>query len=559
MEYSVYLESSVVELKPRVLKFLNTLIEKAKEVKDHAISLKKCEIADMVGKDTRTVSRYLKELQEQDIIEVKGKKGRSGGTLIMFNTELIRFNSSDKALINTNQETIEEALNRKFPKKPEKEPKRSRRTKQQILEDKLLNQEHTEKLNYLNDKVERLGGVPDWSWFKETEDPIGNYRTYLISRMYNRYAALFTDKHNAEVEVTGQGNPVSQVTNDYDVLPMRFFGTSRWYQFEKIRLFLEKNDIDPAVYLSAQFSRSIFNGALKNQKKKMLPYVNALISDTSYDVYKQYCEYQKKVSYTYASYQMIPSQFSDDFVIRALCEGYYNADFGTGMLELRSSIEDFLYNADVSDEEEALYNFYRLTESNLRKSNVSFSTRDTLKKFLILQSLSISGGVSRLPNYVILGSEMVRAILVSIDQNVKSKEDATYMKSLALGMLTYPNLDRDEQVAKGRKYLYQYNVLHETPQVIKLVMQRKGLYLSVVEINKSLSEYGKEKIPLDDFSVLDVGQIVDFIHDNTPVLANKEEVDLSSVTQKRQWDLVGTKEGEESAIAMIDKELGILD
>ncbi|MGV3099169.1 helix-turn-helix domain-containing protein, partial [Streptococcus thoraltensis] len=103
MEYGVYLESSIVDLKPRVLDFLTKIVEKAKEIKDFSIAFKKKELAELAGKDTRTVSRYLSELEEKDIIQTKGVRGRAGGTVIVFNTKMIRFDTSDKAFINSDE------------------------------------------------------------------------------------------------------------------------------------------------------------------------------------------------------------------------------------------------------------------------------------------------------------------------------------------------------------------------------------------------------------------------------------------------------------------------
>jgi len=39
MKYGVYLESSIVNLKPLVLDFLTKIVDKAKEVRDFAISI----------------------------------------------------------------------------------------------------------------------------------------------------------------------------------------------------------------------------------------------------------------------------------------------------------------------------------------------------------------------------------------------------------------------------------------------------------------------------------------------------------------------------------------
>ena len=202
MDYGIYMETAVFDLKPKVRDFLKKLATKAKEAKEYAISFKKKEIAEITGRDIRTASRYLNELEEKNIIKTKGVRGRSGGTVIMFNSKFIHFETSDKAFINSEKPiSIDDIVEKKLPKK-KKEPKnkkRNRRTKQQMIEAKALQEKKQLEIDRLNDKVIELGGVPNWEWFQLTDDPVGNYRTYLISRLYNRYAVLFADKHNAEV------------------------------------------------------------------------------------------------------------------------------------------------------------------------------------------------------------------------------------------------------------------------------------------------------------------------------------------------------------------------
>lgn len=538
MEYGVYLESSIVDLKPRVLDFLTKIVEKAKEIKDFSIAFKKKELAELAGKDTRTVSRYLSELEEKDIIQTKGVRGRAGGTVIVFNTKLIRFDTSDKAFINSDEPiSIDDIVEKKMPKK-EKEPKkktRNRRTKQQMIEAKILRSKEQEELDKLNKELKELGGVPTWDWFKKTDDPVGNYRTYLLSRLYNRYAALFTDRHNAEVDVYGEGNKVPVVSNSYDVLPEEFFGSSRWKQFEKFRQFCEENGIQADIYLSAQFSRSVYNGALNNSKK-VLPFVNALIGDTSYDVYKQYCDYQKRNSVTYVTYQQIPAQFADDFVVRAIIEAYETAEVGTGLLHFRHSIDDFLTGVGVTDKEEALIDFYRLTEENLLNEKVSLKTRDTIKKFVLLQSMILSGGATRLPSYFILGLEHTQVVLASVRKMAQTKEQARDLQAKALGMLLHPTTDQKEQMNSGKTYAYQYSVLDETPKVLELIMDRKNLHLSLSDLNEAFREYGKEKIPVDDYSVLDIDQIVKFM-DNGEYIDEDSIVNYDNIAVKREWEL----------------------
>ena len=548
MEYGVYLESSIVDIKPRVLEFLTKIVEKAKEVKDFAISFKQKELADITGKDTRTVSRYLHELEELDIIKTKGVRGRAGGTVILFNRELIRFDTSDKALINSDEPiTIDDVVERKLPKKV-KEPKektRNRRTKVQMMEAELLKGEKQSKFDQLNKEAQELGGVPNWEWFQKTDNPVGNYRTYLLSRVYNRYAVLFTDQHNSNVMAFNEGNMLPTVSNDYDVMSADFYGSSKWAQFEKFRLFCEENDIDPIVYLSAQFDRSIFTASAKNTKK-MLPFVNALTGDASYDVYQHYVKYRKEFSHSYQVYKFIPIKFADDFVIRALDEAYETAESSKGLLQFRTHIADFLEGLGFSEREDHLLDFYRMTEADLHKKNVSLKTRDTIKKFVLLQSMIQSGGANSLPGYFIVGSEQTQVMLASIASPDMTADEIYDMKTTALGMLIAPKASRDEQTKIGSKYFYQYNVLYETRKVLQLIMERRGLHLSLADLSAAFKEYGKENIPVDDYSLLDVDQIVTVMSQQGAVEEAPADIDLEAVTVKSSYELIGEVFDEDS-------------
>lgn len=546
MNECIYLESSVVELKPRVLDFLSVLVEKAKEAKDYVLALKKKELAEAVGRDVRTVTRYLKTLEKEEIIQIKGRKGRAGGTVILFNPEYIKFETSEKALVNLdNVDDIERIMEEKYPKKEQEQKpnKRKRRTKKQMIEAQILQEKRNSKLKSLNDDIERLGGIPNWEWFKKTDDPVGNYRTYLLSRLYNRYAVLFTDWHNSEVMNGGEGNKVAFISNDYDVLPLRFYGSSRWYQFEKLRKFLEENRIEPAPYLSAQFSRSVFDSS-RRKTKDCLPFVNALISDTCYEAYLQYCDYQKKVSHTYAAYQVVPARFMGDFVVQAIADAYRTAESGNGFLEIRWAVDDFLTGESSSDREDALLAFYRITDRELKNKKVSFKTRDTIKKYLVLQSLIQTGGVKKLPKSIILGLEMSRAVLKSISDHTEDKEQARYLRKYALGVLTHPDLTKEEQVERGGWYNYQYNVLYETPHILRLIMERKGMYISMRELNEAFKEYGRDKIPVDDYSMLDVDQIVRFVSNKVEV-AEPQEIRHEDIVEPEDWLPTGAIGGED--------------
>lgn len=542
MSNNVYLQSTVVTLQPKVLEFLNTLIEKAKKEVEPILTMKRKELAGLVGKNTRTVSRYINELESKSIITTKGKRGRTGGTVIMFNPDKIQFNTStDSAITTDDEETIQEVMERKFPKKEQPIRKRNRRTKRQMIEDNILKTEQQKEVDRLNNKVEMLAGVPNWEWFQETDEPVNNYKTYILSRMYNRYAVLFTDRHNGDVIDLGEGEQVDFIDNKYDCLPKAFYKSSRWNQFDKLRIFLEENDIDPAVYISSQFSRSLFNVEC-GRSKKPLPFINTFLGDSAYEIYQQYCEYQKGFSSAYASFKTIPPQFAYDFVIRLMRDAYDYAHKSVGMFNLKSNIRDFLTGFGGDEKSDALLKFYRVTSKELRDSNISLKSRDVIKKYLIMQSMTMMGGIQRMPKHILLSMETVRAMFMAIDKQGLNKEKTLEIKDRAIGALALPLEDTEEQYSKGRMFHYAHRVLSETPQVIKLILEQMGLYLSVLDINKAIKEYGVDKLPIDEYSMLDVSQIEEFVSSNTlEETKPTEDVDIESITDKRGWQLVGGK------------------
>ena len=547
MENGVYLETSIVNLKPRVLDFLTKLVEKAKELKEYAVSFKKKELAEITGKDIRTTSRYLKELEERRIITTKGVRGRAGGTVIMFNADLIRFETSDKAFINSEKPiSIDDIVEQKLPKKKKekKEATRNRRTKQEMIIAKALEGKKQSEIDMLNDELDKLHGIPNWAWFQSTNDPVGNYKTYLLSRLYNRYAALFVDQNNVDIEQgRAGGNYLKRVTDDYDVLPARFYGSSRWYQFEKFRIFCDENGIEPAKYLSAQFNRSVFEASNKNMDKKKLPFTNALTSETAYEVYLQYVGYNMN-STTYRVYHQIPAKFMDDFVIRAIEEAYESAEEQKGLLQFSSTIRDFFEGDGFGAKEEALLNFYDMTVENMRKQGVSRKSQTVIKKFIMLQSLIQSYGVSGLPEYVILGSEMTHVLLASINHLTKDRKAARKIKERALGVLAYPKAKSEEQLKQGAVLYNRMVTLYETPRVLRLIMERKGLDLTLAGLNAAFKEYGKDKIPLDDYSMLDTDKVMTFMRQGQHV--EEPEINYEDIVDKHGWKLEQSLANEDS-------------
>ena len=52
-----------------------------------ALAIEKSTLAEGYGKSLRTVQRYIKELEDKQYIDTATKKGKGGGTVIVFNKD----------------------------------------------------------------------------------------------------------------------------------------------------------------------------------------------------------------------------------------------------------------------------------------------------------------------------------------------------------------------------------------------------------------------------------------------------------------------------------------
>lgn len=512
MENILYMEQSVLDLRPKVVEFLKEVTKKVEDITSPSVKMKKKELGELVERDVRTVSRYLNELEEDNVIELRSKRGREGGTIILFNTEKIKFKTSDKSILTREEEPedIDEMFNREFPTKPKKEKTRNRRTAEEMVLAKAQKQSRKQKEIELNEAMIFSGGLPDNEWFQKTEDPIGNYKAYLLSRLYNRYAVLITNKHNQEVEERGDGVKMKTLDKNFDSLPMDFVGKSQWTVFKKLQKFLDENNIKPSSYFTAIFSRISFLNMVTG-KKYNIPYVNTLMSDETYKMYTDYKSYGKKAQASYATTGEVSSQFGTDYVIKLLREEYDNPTREYGFSKFKTSIKDFLKGNFTSVEEIALANFYKVTDKNMKKEGVSLESREVIKKFLMFQSLALTKGINALPIDMLVGSEITRAGLKYIDDMSQDKETAQELKAHLLGGLKFPNSETNVQMNAGKKLLEQVEVLGDSNIVVTNIHQKQGLYVSTVELRKAIQEYGRDKLPITDLSTLDINQVKDFV------------------------------------------------
>jgi len=538
----VFIDYSLVNINTKLLDVLTNLINKAKNTVDNVVTFKKTHLAKELGKDVKTVSSHLKELQTSGVFEVGGERGRGKGCVVRFNELLVKFDTSEKALINSDDVNtldadIKDIVKKVYPKKPKKEKpnKRNRRTKQQMLEDKLLRSEKQQRVDDLNAELAETI-FPSWDWFQKTDAPVHNYKAYLVSRIYNRYAYLFAKSTNYFYDKSEEkvGYKVPEVLPDFDVLEKEFMGTINWEHFVKFVDFCEENEINPAVYLTAQFNRSTYAATIKSNVKSAKPFPNALMSEGSYEVYKREESFQKSKHIMKLQGAALKKDFADDPIIMSLDDAYKTADKGNGILSYSQSYRELFRTAESDDTTFALVDFYDYTMDNMKKQGVSKQSQTVIKKFITTQAVMKLYGKSGLPENVILGSEMVRIALASIPQPTISNHEVHMKSASFLGELLLPNATKQEQYNYGGRTFLRLTDTIDHRFTLRLIEQRKGLHVSLKELQDAFKEYGRHNIPLNDYSFLDVEQIEKVFQSANEVA----DYDLEKFTVKSEYNMI---------------------
>ncbi|QVW29056.1 dihydrofolate reductase [Bacillus phage SWEP1] len=556
----VFIDYSLVNINTKLLDVLTNLITKAKNTVDNVVTFKKTHLATELGKDVKTVSSHLKELQTSGICEIGGERGRGKGCVVRFNELLVKFDTSDKAIINSDDvitldTDIKDIVKKAYPKKPKRENpnKRNRRTKKQMLEDRLLQSEKQQQIDELNDELAEII-FPTWDWFQKTDAPVHNYKAYLISRMYNRYAYLFATSTNYFHDKSEEkvGFKVPEVSPSYDVLEKEFMGTINWTHFVKFVDFCEENDINPAVYLTAQFNLSTYSATTKSNVKSAKPFPNALMSEGSYEVYKREENFQNAKRIVNLQSVSLRKGFADDPIIMSLDEAYKTAEKGSGILSHSQPYRELFRSAEGDDTTFALVDFYDYTMENMKKNNVSKQSQAIIKKFITTQAVMHLYGKSGLPENVILGSEMVRIALASIQQPTMSQQEV-HMKSAAfLGNLLLPRETQQEQYNYGGRTFLRLTDTIDHRFTLRLIEQRRGLHVSLKELQDAFKEYGRHNIPLNDYSFLDVEQIEKVFQSANDVV----DYDLDKFTVKSEYNMIqGSYHKTTDLDALISEEL----
>lgn len=476
-----------------------------------ATAIRKTDIADEVEKDTRTITRYINQLKDLGLAEIETKRGRNGGTVVMFNKDLLNFEPTDNPITSDTKEASE-IREQVFPTVPKKQPKRRYRTKAQIAEERALRTQTENENARLNDLLVATPLLTR-DFFDNFAEPRLAFQGYLLAQMYTAYAVIFPkNRHEFYIDIDpAKAESALKAFNKakgYNVLAPRFVGTPQYNKFVEVAKYLNEHDINPLSYLTVQFEHAEWMADRGYARKEAIPYVNSLLSQEAIDRYYARAKFikdqRKKNLFGLSSYE-VPFIGSKYPTISVLLRVYEQDRFQGDQVDI---VIDRLINRsifDMSTKREVLASYYTSVIEAIEESDLSEEKATKLTRFIKEQvALYAERGGLNLTHFVMAFPLQAYQIRTTMEVMGFTKEE--YYGHL--GNIHKSTVeDWDFYVENGKAIDFCYSANDTFMNTNRLLADCQGLGVLPNEIRGILTEFGVEKIPLDRFGLLDVHRI----------------------------------------------------
>lgn len=503
-----------------IVEFVERLAKKAQQWGEtFATPIRKTTVAEEMGRDTRTITRYLGQLEELGLVSTEAKRGRNGGTVVVFNTDILNFEPTDNPITSETKEA-KEIRERVFPKAPAPKHKRRYRTKSEIAEARILEQKQKSFEERLNDLLERT--FLDRDFFDNFEDPRLYFQGYLIAQMYNAYAVIFPKNRyeffkDDDVKKSEEGLRSMNKAKSYNVLPTRFVGTPQYNKFVEVAQYCNENNINPLSYLTVQFERAEHLASIGKARIGAIPYVNTLLCKEARKAYDDNAMFYRKMRNSFNLFGMssspVPYKGAKYEIIVALRTAY----------ELdRTSRDSFDYlldelasGAQQSVKQATLLGYYNTTLNALSESEIADEDKQLIRDFLKEQVLLYSRKNSLSSTIYALAFPLQISAVKSV-VTLKGLDKDMYYTYIG-NMYKVTDVNDDEYnsfTERGRTIDFSYNANVTFFSTMRLIANCKGLGVPAGKLGSALQQFGEEKVPLDTFGMLDIERIYDKLIDS---------------------------------------------
>lgn len=493
--------------------FLSTIVAKAQQWGENfATVTQKTKLAEEVNKDPRTITRYINELKDAGLISTEVKKGRNGGTVIMFNKDLLNFEPSENPITSETKEA-DEIRNKLFPRKPKKEPTKRYRSKKEIAEERILAQLRKSENDKLNDELETML-YPTTEFFNKFDDPDRYLGAYLISRMFNAYAVIFPKNRmeffkDSNDLLHSRAESALIQAHSYDVLDTRFVGTTRFQKFLELQDYVKENEINPLAYLSVQFDYVDFMIEI-GKLTHGVPLVNTLLTDDSKGRFINQEQFYtrmrrkglfsispEKVYYIGAKYPIIQDlSFAYDL-------GERDASSLDPILDELNTVSRY------TNKGRALLGFYEAVSQEVEESTIGTEDKAVITQFL-REQVALYSRVNSLNigQYTLAFPLQITRVKQTVEMKGLDINDYyTYVGNMYKQDSGLFQSDIEDFIKTGKLIDFSMNGNKTFYPTLRFLAEYRGLGVNPHELKEALGRFGLEKVPLDNFGMLDVARI----------------------------------------------------
>lgn len=520
------------------LDFVETVAGKAQQWGDNfATVFQKTTLAETLDKDVRTITRYVGEIKKKGLGDVETKRGRNGGTVIVFNKDVLNFKKTDNPITSETKEA-DEIRDLLFPSYKRPEPLRRYRTKEEITEAKLLAKARKTKEWELN---EILGDMPHVTreFFNNFDEPELYYKAYLVSRMYNAYAIIFPRERMLMYAEEGNTKMVNfnkkaiDYAQNWDVMPFKFVGTPEYNVFVDLQRKFDEKDIDPLGFLTTQFEHTMFLSEHKRARANAIPFLNSMKSDDAMERYLRQERYyswvrnryndrklsKEKVLYIGAKYPIIQAlRFAYKGVTleadldHLIDEMSLNAstlkplDYSMYGLELDAN--DKRHNEYVNRIDK-LTRYYNTVLADLSESDVSTEDKELITSYL-KEQVALYSRKNSLSATQFMLSFPVQILDVKRVVEGNGSDISNYFAYVGnLGKTHIETLDQyDAYVNMGELIDFSLDGANTFRETNRMIAHDSNMGLNPWDVGKAIRAYGEHKIPIDQFGMLDLNEIL---------------------------------------------------
>lgn len=527
-------------LSNQTLDFLEFLASRVSQFGNNfGLAMNKTALAEAFGKTPRTVGRYIKELEDLDLIETSVKPGATGGIVIMFTKDKLDFEPQETP-VTPDSKTADEVREMLYPRKIKKAPKKSYRPKEEIAEERLRRQLRNDKTADQNNLLLSMD-YPNKAFWDETDQPELYYRAYLISRMYNFYAVFYPEMRMNRREAQGDlwgyklAETYRDTFSDFDVLKKDFMGTASFTNFVNLAKFCINNDVAPADYLTVQFDYMEYLHSVK-AKNVYLPYVNALTTTKSVQRWIDTYDYKKQFRKDHPYYAVSPTEIKasgESFPIMTELIRAFKEPFKETPTAYQAQID---VNVDIfmSKMLKVSWAYSQDIKTSINESeDLTENEKQELIKFIVQETAThmVHNQITTLATYSSIPQiSGMRKEVMTTQGNWRE-----YFHDVGnTGLEYFDNaIDRATNVKRGYQMDFALFGAYSFLDTMNMLKENRGFNVDYDVVKTAIDKFGARKVPLTKEGFLDIvsirkqtlsdTEIAEEMQYATPVLKHKED------------------------------------